>query len=72
MTYANLIREDNAKAGFIGHYDPRHIEAFMRCEHGTLDSLSPAKFAAEVAVARECIDVGGKDGAEILAQSFGL
>ena len=71
MSYADMIREDNAKAGFIAHYDPRHVEAFMRLEHGTLDGLSPAKFAAEVAVARECIDLDPVM-AEEMARSFGL
>ena len=53
-----------------GH-DCRQIEAFMRCEHGTLDRLSPAKFRAEVNLAIQCI-MADPDGAERLAQSYGF
>ena len=31
-------------------YDPRHVEAFMRSEHPTLDGLSPYRFRSEVPV----------------------
>lgn len=57
-----------------GH-DPRHIEAFMRCEHSTLDGLSREQFVAEVRFCARCVDEMNKcivDGAEELAQSFGL
>ena len=70
--YQQMIREILAKQGHVGKYDPRHIEAFMRLEHGTLDALSPAKFRAEVAICAECVDEGGTLGAEDLAKSFGL
>jgi hypothetical protein len=54
-------------------YDARHIEAFMRSEHGTLDRLSPDAFAAEVAMAVSCIETdGGLDLAERLARSYGF
>lgn len=53
-------------------YDPRHIEAFMRSEHGTLDHLSPDTFAAEVAIAVMCIEDGGMEFGERLAKSYGL
>ena len=53
-------------------YDPRHIEAFMRSEYGTLDHLSPAKFLNEVHLAIECIDAEGKQFAEKLAKSYGM
>lgn len=53
-------------------YDPRHIEAWMRCEHGTLDRLSKIAFKTEVVVAMQCIDAAGKAQSEQLAQSFGL
>ena len=32
--------------------DPRHVEAYMRVEHPTLDGLSAERFRAEVAI--EC------------------
>jgi hypothetical protein len=34
--------------------DPAHVEAWMRLEYGTLDALSPARFAAEVSQRRGC------------------
>lgn len=51
--------------------DPRHVEAYMRVEHSTLDHLSPERFAAEVAVAVMCVTEGGEEMAERIAQSFG-
>jgi hypothetical protein len=53
-------------------YDPRHVAAFMQSEHGTLDHLSPDRFAAEVALAVICIEEGGRDMAERLALSYGM
>lgn len=53
-------------------YDPRHVEAFMRNEHGTLDHLSADAFASEVAIAVMCIEDGGKEFGERLAKSYGL
>ena len=52
--------------------DPRHVEGYMRLEHGTLDQLTPEQFRAEVALAVACIAEGGIDAAEKLAQSYGL
>ena len=53
-------------------YDPRHIEAFMRSAHGTLDHMPAWLFKQEVRMAMECIDQGGKDMAERLAKSYGM
>ncbi|MHB8252925.1 MAG: hypothetical protein ACYDEV_04360 [Acidiferrobacter sp.] len=53
-------------------YDPRHIEAYIRTEHTILSRLTPDEFAAEVQLAIECIQEGGVDLAERIAQSFGL
>lgn len=52
--------------------DPRHVEAWMREEHPTLDHLSPAAFQREVAVAVELIAIVGTQQSESLAQSRGL
>ena len=52
--------------------DPRHVEAYMRLEHGTLDSLCPSQFALEVTIAYSWIRMGGQDAAEALARSYGL
>ena len=52
--------------------DPAHVEAWMRLEYGTLDALSPARFAAEVSTALECIEHAGLDECDKLAHSYGL
>lgn len=64
--YANRI------APLAPQFDPRHVEAYMRSEHSTLDGLSPSQFRTEVTMACECIRVGGFDMAERIARSFGL
>lgn len=53
-------------------YDPRHIEAFIRTQYGTLDHLTRADFRREARIAARCIDEAGKDFAEQVAQSYGL
>ena len=53
-------------------YDPRHIEAYMRLQHATLNSLTRRQFTAEVRLCRACVDEGGIDAAKRCAQSFGL
>ncbi len=70
--YARLIRDDLTTLGFIGRYDPRHIEAYMRLECGTLDGMSAFTFSVEVRLAAECIDAGGMAAAESLALSYAL
>ncbi len=72
MSYQQTIRALLAESGHIGKYDPRHIEAYMRLEHPTLDGLSLAQFKREVAVCAECVDAGGIDAAERNARSYGL
>jgi len=51
--------------------DPRHVEAYMRLDHGTLDSLSRSDFVRE---AKEIVPVIMADvkSAERLAKSYGL
>jgi hypothetical protein len=70
--YQNAIREAMAKIGRIGAADPRHVEAWMRLEHGTLNGLSPRQFTKEVGIALDCIAAGAVADSESLAQSFGL
>lgn len=53
-------------------YDPRHIEAYMRLGHATLNGLSASQFRQEVEIGIQCIDADGTDNAERNAQSFGL
>lgn len=70
--YQKSIREEIAKQGYVGKYDPRHIESYMRLEHSTLDSLSRRQFSQEVAIGIQCIDADGIDNAESLAKSYGF
>mgnify|MGYP001616081652 CR=1 FL=1 len=65
--YQNAIRERLAAIGRIGAADPRHVEAWMRLEHPTLDSLSRAQFTAEVEIALQCISAGPTADSEALA-----
>lgn len=67
--YRRRIAETLDTLGRRG-YDPRHVEAWMRIEHGTLDALTRERFAAEVAIACDCIDADPK-GSESLAVSYG-
>ena len=53
-------------------YDPRHVEAYMRVEHPTLDALPPSQFRREVRLACMCVDEGGLDMAERIAKSYGF
>jgi hypothetical protein len=52
-------------------YDPRHIEAFMRVRHSTLEGLTRSEFRKEVKLAMACIDELGSTEAEKYAKSFG-
>jgi hypothetical protein len=69
--YADRINTLAATLGFVGT-DPRHIEAYMRLGHSTLDGLSVREFAAEVRLGCECVAAVGPVEAEACAQSFGL
>ena len=52
--------------------DPRHVEAYMRLEHSTLDGLPRWQFVNEVRIGVACIDEAGIESAEGCARSFGL
>lgn len=69
--YAQLIEEVLAASGRSSTVSTRHVEAWMRCEHPTLDALSPRQFKHEVAVAYDCA-VADFNTSERLAQSYGL
>lgn len=56
----------------VPELDPRHVEAYMRLEYGTLDHLSASRFASEARTAASCVVMGGTDEAESLAISYGL
>ena len=72
MSYQNQIREEAARSGPVGRTDPRHVEAWMRTEHPTLDGLSPRAFATAVSAAIECAIESGPEVSEELARSYGL
>jgi hypothetical protein len=69
--YFDSIREEIVRQGKIG-IDPRHVEAFMRLEHSTLDGLHKSQFKSEVSISIQCIEQGGVTNAENCAKSFGL
>lgn len=70
-TYQNTIRRILA-AGGRRDIDPRHVEAWMRNEHRTLDHLSVWQFADEVDLALRLIAASGTKESERLARSYGL
>lgn len=70
--YKQFIKEQLAKMGYIGKYDERHVEAFIRIEHSTLDGLSLKQFENEIKIAIECINEVGTKESEKYALSFGL
>lgn len=55
-----------------GRYDPRHIEAYIRIEYGTLGHLSEDAWRREIEIAIGCIQTSGWDSSERAAKSFGL
>lgn len=70
MTHAYCTYQERI-ADFTS-YDPRHVEAFMRLQYGTLDHLDAATFETEVCIANACIAECGEGEAEALALSYGL
>ncbi len=69
--YQQSIQAHLAQAGRIG-VDARHVEAWMRIEHPTLDALSPAAFRAEALLAADATTDAGPTTSEALAASLGL
>lgn len=70
--YSQMIRETMARNGRVGAADPRHVEAWMRLEHGCLDGLSRQQFTDEVTIALQCVAAGPLTDSEALATSYGL
>lgn len=66
MAYRDLIKQHAPDC------DPAIIEAWMRSEHGTLDHLSPERFATEVQIARICAQEAGPDMNRLVLESMGL
>jgi hypothetical protein len=59
-------------AEHITDTDPRHVEAWMRVAHPTLDGLSRGEFLAAMFEALGQVQDAGPDESEALAASFGL
>jgi hypothetical protein len=70
--YRQMIRETMARTGHVATADPRHVEAWMRLQHGCLDGLSSQQFTDEVSIALRCVAAGPLSNSEALAASFGL
>jgi hypothetical protein len=70
--YQQKIRESLTRTGHVGAADPRHVEAWMRLEHGCLDGLSRQQFTEEVAIALQCVAAATTADSEALATSMGL
>lgn len=66
MTYRERIKQ------ICPLHNARHIEAYMRLEHSTLDGLSKHQFSEEVQISATCVREAGPLAADRLAQSFGL
>jgi len=64
--YAALFRE------FQPTHDPRHIEAYVRLQYGTLDHLTRDELRAEAEIGAACVDAHGVEHAEALAETYGL
>lgn len=63
--YASLIRET------VPDCDPRHVEAYMRLDFGTLDGLTRDQFRYEAMAASHAVRADPVQ-AELLARSYGL
>jgi hypothetical protein len=76
MTYKDrigiVLDREIAGGRLACRYDPRHIEAWMREGHPTLDGLSAKQFDNEVLIAIKCIKSAGPKMSEALAQSYAL
>jgi hypothetical protein len=59
-------------AEHIRETDPRHVEAWMRIEHPTLDGLSRREFIDAMHAALAAVIDAGPEESERLAASFGL
>lgn len=68
--YADRIEEMLTELGVW--QDARHVEAYIRIAHGTLDHLSPRQFLDETIIAVECVAAAGREQAERVAQSYGM
>jgi len=71
-SYADRIEAAMEEDGVRAEVDVRHVEAYMRAGHPTLDGLSALEFRDEVRLAVLCIEAAGWLASEDLARSYGL
>jgi hypothetical protein len=67
----NTIHELLTEMGYVG-MDPRHVEAYIRIGHPTMDHMSRQQLRDEVLIGVLCVQAGGVEAAERVAQSHGL
>ncbi len=65
------IRKEIERQGKVG-VDARHVEAYMRTQNPSFNSLTSEEFRYEVAISIRCVELTSKGGSEILVQSWGL
>ena len=70
--YQDTIRQEMAAMGMVGRHDPAVVEAWMRLERDTLDSLDRARLRREVVLAVACADCTRPADNVELAESYGL
>lgn len=69
--YDSVCRDALAREGMVGA-DPRHLEAWMRLEYGTLDARSASDFRHMAREMRPALVGSYVSESETLAVSFGL
>lgn len=69
--YEQMIRESMARQGLISAAPVHQVEAWMRCEVGTLDHLSRAQFDTAVGIGVALAEDNPLIS-EGLAESYGL
>jgi hypothetical protein len=66
------VRQSAVHGHHVRETDPRHVEAWMRLAHPTLDGLSRSEFLAAMYEALAQVQDAGPTESEALAASFGL
>jgi hypothetical protein len=70
--YAERIAAVMEEEGVRAEVSVRHVEAYMRVGHPTLDGLSALTFREEVRLAVLCVEAVALVKSEALARSYGL
>ena len=70
--YQTHIRRYLERRGAADRFRPRHLEAIIRCNYGTLDGLSTAQFNRAIRDAMEEHATMTEADLESIARSYGL